>query len=126
MKLLTGEIFRLRGGRTMLVHNEQETRMRMGEHLVYDGNIYCLAGVDPPGKPTAKWAIQIKEILPDDPFYGFKICKCFSPPDARFLKGDAYRWTWCIDGMIAYDDSGNQWSADEIEFYQHFLLLNGK
>jgi hypothetical protein len=69
----------------MLIYNEQETRMRMGEQLFYDVNIYRLAGADPTGETNGKWAIQIKEILPDDPFYGFKICKCFSPPDDRFL-----------------------------------------
>ena len=126
MKHLSGEMFIVSGGKTILVHNEQEARITRGSCVYFNEKVYRITGVVAPTKPDAKWAVQIEELLPDDMYYNEKICKCFSPPTDNFVKGDVYRWTWCIDGMVAYDESEKSWAAGEIEFYQHVLFLNGK
>lgn len=126
MKQLTGEVFMLSSGNVMLIHNEQETQIAKGELIVLGDKIYRISGVVAPSRPDSKWSVQIEELLPADPYYNVKICKCFSMPTKNFFKGDFYRWKWCIDGMIVYDDYGNQWVADEIGFYRHFVFVNGK
>jgi len=44
----------------------------------------------------------------------------------QFEKEGLYRWNYIIDGYVAFLDSGEQWSAGEIEFYQHFQIISGK
>ena len=126
MRKITGEVFSLSDDRIMLRYNEQEFKISAGEHIVLDDKIYLISGVVAPNKENCKWSVQIEKFLPGDPYYNAKICRCFSSPTKNFVKGDFYRWTWCIDGMIVYDDHDKQWSVDEIGFYRHFVFVNGK
>ena len=45
--------------------------------------------------------------------------------NTAFEKEGLYHWDY-IDGYIAYHESGESWSAGDIEFYQHFQILSGK
>lgn len=48
-------------------------------------------------------------------------CKCFStPPGTPFEEGKRYYWQNCIDGIIVFNESGVQWSADGFDFYKYF------
>ena len=56
-----------------------------------------------------------------------KVCRCLAPPESTpFEKDDLYRWDYIIDGYVAFHESGEQWNAGEIEFYQHFQIMSGK
>ena len=66
---LTGEIFHLSDGRTMLLHNEQDAVLSVGSYIVFEGKVYRLSGIAAPTRPHGKWAVQIEALLPDDPYY---------------------------------------------------------
>ena len=56
-----------------------------------------------------------------------RLCRCIRPPkNGDFVRDELYRWSWTIDGMIAYDNNGSKWSADEIGFAKHFSVVSGK
>ena len=119
---LTGELFHLSDGRLMLAHNEQDTFTSIGDIIVFDKRVYTIIGIVPPSNPNGKWAIQIEECgNPNE-----KLFKCIALPKVGvFTKGEVYEWTWCMDGIIVFDDNGAQVVFGENEAFQYFSVLSG-
>jgi len=58
---LTGEMFVLSGGRRMLIHNEQNMRLSVGEAIVYQDQIYVITGFEHSSSPNGLWALQLEK-----------------------------------------------------------------
>ena len=124
MKRLTGELFHLSGEIIALAYNEQEARLHAGEKIVFEKRIYSVSAVVPPSEPDGKWSVMIDEAAPSHS--PLQLCTCFSVPDGSpCALGEVYEWTWCIDGIIVFLDSGDTWSEGEFEFFKYFTILTG-
>ena len=76
----------------------------------------------PPSKTDSKWSFLIEEY--DDP--DAKLFKCFNPPEeGPFVAGELYRWGWCIDGIVIYDDDDAPTVFGTYEPFQYFAVLTG-
>ena len=124
MKQLTGELFHLSGGITMLIHNEQEMQFHDGQKIVFEKRIYAVIAVIPPSRPDGKWSIRIEEEKSSRDT--LRLCKCFSPPPGSpCIQNEVYEWTVCIDGKIVYLDSGDTWTEGDFEFFKFFSVMTG-
>ena len=55
-----------------------------------------------------------------------KLFKCFNPPEGgSFEVGKTYEWTWCIDGIVVFDESGAPTAFGEYEVFQFFAVVSG-
>lgn len=124
MKQLTGELFHLPGEKIALIYNEQDTRLRVGEKVVFEKTVYRVSAIVPPSRPGGKWSIVIDEVISNHS--PLQLCKCFSVPEGSpCVLGEVYEWTWCIDGKIVFLDSGDTWSEGDFEFFKYFSILTG-
>ena len=123
MKQLTGELFHLSGGKIALIYNEQDTRLYVGEKVVFEKKVYKVSAIVPSSRPDGKWSIIIDEVISSQsPFR--RLCKCFSIPEGSpCVQGEVYEWTWCIDGKIVFLDSGDTWAEGDFEFFKYFAIL---
>ena len=106
----------------MLIPNEQGILIKRGDQLVYEKRIYTVSEVTPATSPEEKWSFQIEEY--DDP--DVKLFKCFNPPEgSSFMAGEVYRWGWCLDGIVVYDDDDVLTGFGTYEPFQYFAVLTG-
>jgi hypothetical protein len=106
----------------MLIPNEQENRIKRDDRIVFNKSVFTISGIVPPGRPEAKWSVQLEGYGKPDP----RLFKCFNPPKgSSFVKDDVYEWTWCIDGVIVIDDAGTPIPFGEYEVFQFFSILSG-
>lgn len=127
MKQLSGEIFECSLGRNMLVYDEQRDNISVGERVVFDNQIFCVAEIVHSSNPEGKWTVRLERPVNNQQPLDDKLCRCISALNGRsFIKGEIYQWGWIIDGMKVYGETEEEWSAGEIEFYKHFAPINGK
>ena len=60
MTALTGEKFETSYG-TIIIHNEQEKYIRVGDSVIFDGIEYKVKTIVPPTRPEAKWSLIVEE-----------------------------------------------------------------
>ena len=53
------------------------------------------------------------------------ICKCIDTPSDLFVKGNTYRWGYCIDGYVIFLENGKKIDFGDIEFYWYFQIISG-
>lgn len=58
MKVLTGDLFNVNGER-LLVYNEQDLPLQVGEKIEFSQNAYIVRAIIPPSRPDGKWSISI-------------------------------------------------------------------
>ena len=122
MKQFTGELYQLPGGQLMLMPNEQSALIKRGDQLAYEKHIFTVSGVAPATSPEGKWSLHIEEY--SEPYV--KLFKCFNPPEgSSFVAGEVYRWGWCLDGIVVYDDDDVPTGFDTYEPFQYFAVLTG-
>lgn len=122
MKLLTGEFVRSSEGYLMPVYNEKVILLRKGDKIVFDKKVYTITDVLPQTGPMSKQSIRIEA----EQGYEKRLFKCFHPPrESKFIAGEAYEWTWCVDGVVVIDDSGVEQSFGIYEVFQYFSVITG-
>ena len=57
-KVITGKKFNTSFG-TMIIHNEQDTRLSKGDNVNFENMDYSIVAIVPPTRPDGKWALQV-------------------------------------------------------------------
>ena len=57
-KVITGKIINTSFGK-MVIHNEQDEHLYVGEKIIIDGTIREILCIIPPSKPESKWALMV-------------------------------------------------------------------
>ena len=57
-KVITGKKFNTSFG-TMIIHNEQNTKLSKGDDVNFENMNYSVVAVVPPTRPDGKWALQV-------------------------------------------------------------------
>lgn len=58
MKVITGEKFNTSLG-IMIVYNEQDSLLKVGDDVSYNNQVYKVESVVAPTKPGGKWSIRV-------------------------------------------------------------------
>ncbi len=58
MKVITGEIFETSAG-TMIIYNEQQVSISVGEKIVFNNDVYLVKEIIPPSNPHGKWSLRV-------------------------------------------------------------------
>ena len=59
MKVITGQIIKTSFGE-MVIHNEQDDHLAVGEMIEINGMARRIKAILPPSKPDAKWSVMLE------------------------------------------------------------------
>lgn len=58
MKVITGRMFKTSFG-SMIVHNEQDAAISVGEKISFNNDVFIVKAIIPPTTPSGKWSLRI-------------------------------------------------------------------